>query len=443
MSSDRTSGEPPSRARYTLVVWLCGLSSLLYLDRTCMSKAVKPIREDLDLSKSEMSLVLMAFTLAYGVCAVPAGRLGDKLGPRVMLSILVALWSLFTGLTGLANSLLTLIVVRLLFGAAESGAFPNAARVMTRWYPMRERGRVQGIMLSFAQIGGVVAPAATGYLIEAAGWRWVFGIFGFIGLLWALGFWIWFRDDPADHPRVNAAELDDIRDSVPPPPLTTDPVPWRAVFTNRGILALGAVMILAAFFTYFFYSWFPTYLEDARGVSNVNSGWLTSLAIAGSAVGMLLGGWISDRITGLAADPMRVRRHVCAAGFLVAAACMFIGTRCESAFVLTVFWSLAMAVMHIQLPNWWSAIIPQSGKHTATIFGLTNGVGVFGALASQGFVGLFADYQEKERGLTGRAAWDPIFDVYVLVLIGGAIAWWLYRFTPLKDPSEDVQQPHA
>jgi len=113
---------------------------------------------------------------------------------------------------------------------------------------------------------------------------------------------------------------------------------------------------------------------------------------------------------------------------------MFIGTRCESALATTLFWSAAMAAMHIQLPNWWSAIIPQSGKHTATVFALTNGVGVMGALASQGIVPLFADYQEKVRGLSGREAWDPIFDVYVLVLIGGAVAWWLYRFTPLEEP---------
>lgn len=423
----------PSRARHVLVLWLCGLSSLLYLDRICMSQALKPIRDDLGLSKTEMGYALMSFTLAYGLFAIPAGRLGDTIGPRVVLTVLVGAWSVFTAATGLAWGLLALVAVRFLFGAAEAGAFPNAAKIMTRWYPLGERGRVQGVMLAFAQVGAVLAPVATAYLIEWTGWRVVFGLYGGLGALWVIGFWLWFRDDPACHRGVNEAELGEIRGALPPPPSDPGPVPWRAVLTNRGIIVLAAIMVLGAFFTYFFYSWFPTYLIEARGVENRVAGWLNSLALAGSAVGMLVGGWLSDRITRRAPEPVRARRYTCMAAFLVAAGCMFLGTRCASALALALLWSAAMAAMHVQLPNWWSAIIPQAGRHTATLFGLTNGVGVFGAMASQGFVGWFADYQEKVRGLTGRAAWDPVFDLYVVVLIGGAVAWWLYRFTPIDD----------
>jgi hypothetical protein len=87
----------------------------------------------------------------------------------------------------------------------------------------------------------------------------------------------------------------------------------------------------------------------------------------------------------------------------------------------------------VSLPNWWSCAIPQAGRHTATLFALMNGLGVFGAMASQGFVGVFADWQ-RGRGLSGRAQWDPIFNVYVVVLLANAVAWWFYRFTPLPEP---------
>jgi ACS family glucarate transporter-like MFS transporter len=427
------SDERPIPARLILIPWLCGLSSLLYIDRLCMSMAADPIAAELELSKSELSLVHISFTLAYGFFAVPAGKLGDRFGPRLVLASIVGLWSIFTGLTGLAVGLGMLLAIRFLFGISEAGAYPNAARVIKTWYPLRERGRVQGVMLSFGQVGGIVAPAATGYLIEAAGWRVVFFIYGAAGLLWAAGWWIWFRDDPSQHRAVTPDELDEIRDGEPPPPLDPGPVPWGAVFRNRGILLLGATMVLASFFTYFFYSWFPKYLKDGRGTSNVESGWLMSLAIGGSLVGMLIGGWVSDRISKVSVDPVRTRRRLCSTCFVVSAAFMFVGTRCETALDTSLLWCGAMLAMHIQLPNWWSTIIPQSGKHTATIFGLTNGVGVLGAAASQAFVGFFADFQEKHRGLTGRDAWDPIFDVYVLVLLGGAVTWWLYRFTPLED----------
>src|SRR5258706_560804 len=143
---------PPTRARFVVAAWLCGLSSILYLDRICMAQAVKPIRDELGLSNTEISYVAMAFTLSYGLCGVPVGRWGDKGGPRSVLTRIVLAWSLFTAMTGVATGLLTLILVRFMFGAAEAGAFPNAAKVMQRWFPASERGRVQGVMLAFAQI---------------------------------------------------------------------------------------------------------------------------------------------------------------------------------------------------------------------------------------------------------------------------------------------------
>jgi MFS family permease len=126
-----------------LILWLCGLSSILYLDRICMSQAVVPIQEEFGLTNTEVAYVSMAFTLAYALFAVPAGRWGDRRGPRVVLTLIVIAWSVFTGLTGAAMDLSMLILVRFVFGAAEAGAFPNTARVMTQWYPVGERGRVQ------------------------------------------------------------------------------------------------------------------------------------------------------------------------------------------------------------------------------------------------------------------------------------------------------------
>ncbi len=424
------------------MAWLCGLSSILYLDRICMSQAVKPIRDELGLTKSEMGYVMMAFTLSYGVFAVPVGRWGDRYGPRAVLAIIVLAWSAFTALTGVATGLLTLLLVRFLFGAAEAGAFPNAAKVVSRWYPLAERGRVQGIMLAFAQIGAVIAPTATAYLIDTSGWRSVFLIYAAVGCLWAIGFWYWFRDDPAKHPGVNAAELAAMRTGESPQPTDPGPIPWRAVLTNRGIIALSAIMVFGAFYTYFFYGWLPTYLMEGRGVTNQLAGWLGALVIGGSGIGMLIGGWLADRISRRSADPTRDRRRLAVACYLVAAACLFAGVRCDDPLALAVLWSVSAGTMHVTLPNWWSVMIPQAGRHTATLFGLANGMGCFGALASLGLIPEYADWRERS-GITGRAAWDPIFDVYVCVLLANAVAWWLYRFTPLPEPPPEPKEEQA
>lgn len=440
MPSEPVSEIGPTRARFIVAAWLCGLSGILYLDRICMGQAVVPIQKELGLTNSEMSYALMSFTLAYGLFAVPAGRLGDRSGPRSVLTSIVIAWSAFTALTGAATGLMTLVLVRFLFGAAEAGALPNAAKVLARWFPLAERGRVQGVMLAFSQLGAVLAPAATAYLIDRAGWRLAFIIYGLLGVVWAIGFWFWFRDDPVRHSGVNRPELERIRaeESAETAERDPGPVPWAAVAVNRGVIVLSVIMVFGAFYTYFFYSWFQKYLHATRGVENVEAGNLTSLVMAGSAVGMLFGGWLSDRFT-RSGDPVRARRHLGVVCYLIAAVCLYLGVRQDDALTLAWLWGASFCAMHVTLPNWWSCAIPQSGRHTATIFALMNGLGVFGAMASQGFVGVFADWQGS-RGLTGRAQWDPIFDVYVAALLANAAAWRLYRFSPLPQSADRPQE---
>jgi MFS family permease len=423
---------PPTRARFVLAIWLCGLSAVLYLDRICMGQAVEPIQKEFGLNNEQMSYAMMAFTLAYGLFEIPTGRLGDRFGSRAVLTRIVVWWSVFTALTGAATGLFSLMLVRFLFGAGEAGAYPNAARVVRRWFPVGERGRVQGLMLTAAQVGGMAAPVLAAYLIREAGWRWAFVAFGLVGVAWAIGFWLWFRDDPSDHPRVNAAERDLIHAGMPPLALDPGPVPWRAVLRNRGILALSSIMILGAFYTYLFYFWFPKYLTSARGLDDLAAGRLASVVLGGSAVGVFLGGYLADRITRISADPVRARRHLAVWCFLTAAGCLFVGIRCEDADALATLFAIGMCAMHVTLPNWWSVAIPQCGRHVGAVFGLMNGMGVIGAMASQWFVGAFTDWQQR-HGLIGREQWDPIFDVYVGVLVAAAVAWFLYRVTPLPD----------
>jgi MFS family permease len=435
---DPEPADRPTRARFVLAGWLCALAAILYLDRICMSQAVPPIRDELKLSNEQMSYVQMAFTVAYGLFEVPTGRWGDRVGGRAVLTRVAAWWSAFTALTGAGFGLVSLVVIRFLFGAGEAGAYPNVARVLSRWVPAAERGRVQGLLLAAAQIGGLAAPVLAAYLIDLAGWRWTFVVFGGLGVIWAVGFWGWFRDDPAEHPGVNAAELEIIRAGTGAPAPTRVPVPWRAVFDTPGIWLLGLCTTCSAFNTYFYFSWFPTYLMDARKVSNADAGWLSTLSLTGSAVGVLAGGWAADRVTRL--GPRRVwgRRLLGAGAMVTAAASLYFGARCESPLALAGLASVSTLAILFTLPTWWSAAIEQSGRHVGALFGLMNSLGVVGALASQWFVGAFSDWR-KGLGYTGRAQWDPIFDVYVGVLLVGAAAWAMYRYRPL--PGQGAKLP--
>ena len=425
-----TPPERPSRTRLVVVAWLCGLTGVLYLDRICMNQAARPIRGEFGLTNEEMSYVHMAFTLAYGLFEVPTGRLGDRIGARWVLTRIVVWWSLFTALTGGAWGLTSLLVVRFLFGAGEAGALPNAARVLSRWFPPAERGRVQGLMMACAQLGGVVAPPVAAHLIELYGWRSVFVIFGLVGVVWAIGFGWWFRDDPADHPRVNPAEVAVIRAGADPPRAHAGAIPWRAVAANPGIWLLGLAIVCSSFNAYLYYSWFSTYLQDGRGLSNVAAGWFSSLVLAGSAVGILTGGVVADLIL-RRGDVIRGRRLLGAGAYLAAAALLFVAVRMESAVALAVLAGVSSMCVQLTLPTWWSAAIELSGRHVGALFGLLNMMGTAGAMASQWFVGAFADWRAR-LGYSGREQWDPMFHVYVGVLLVGAAAWALYRKRPLE-----------
>lgn len=420
----------PTRARFVLVLWLCALAGVLYLDRLCMGQAAAGIQRDLKLTNTELAYAHMAFTIAYGLFEIPTGLLGDRVGARAVLVRIVLWWSAFTALTGLANGLAVLIAVRFLFGAGEAGAYPNVARVLSTWVPAAERGRVQGVMLFAAQFGGAVAPAVAAELIGALGWRWAFAAFGVLGIVWAAGFRWWFRNDPADHAGVNAAELAHIRAGTEQRPKTHAPVPWRAVAGNRTIWALGLLMVCSAFNSYLLFSWFAKYLHDARDVPETESGWLTSVTLLGSAIGVLAGGPVADRVT-RSGRPAFFRRVLGATAFATAALGLFVGVRVDSPLAMATLVGVSTLAMHFTLPTWWSAAIEVSGRHVGALFGLMNGVGVVGALASQWFVGAFADRQ-LARGLTGRAQWDPMFDVYFAFLMAGAALWAVYAPRPLE-----------
>ena len=415
------SQEPPcGRVRWLVLAWLCSLSGILYIDRICISAALEPMQQDLKLTNTQFSFVLMAFTLAYGLFEVPTGRWGDRIGPRRVLTRISIWWSAFTVLTGLCTGLYSLIIVRFLFGAGEAGAFPNAARVVSRWFPVHERGRVQGILLAASQAGGALSPFLAAWLILNVGWRSTFVIFGGVGLVWAAGFHAWFRDEPEQHPSIQPEELQHIRSSTSPAVDAHPPVPWAKVLVSGSVIQLSLIMICASFNSYIYFSWFVKYLTAARGASATQAGALSSVVLAFAAVGTLAGGWSLD-LTGAAKSSAGRRIHG-ALCFLAATALLYTALQRSSINESVALTGLSCFFTQATQALWWSAAIQISGRHVGALFGLMNSAGVFGAMSSQFLVGSLTDSLAKQ-GLTGRSQWDPIFLINCGVLLAAALLW--------------------
>jgi MFS family permease len=184
---------------------------ICYMDRSNISVAQPEIGKAFGLDKASMGLVLSAFTWAYAIGQIPAGFLGDRFGPKKVLTLIMSWWSVAAMMTGAAIGMTSLFSARLLLGLGEAGAFPVASRGMQLWFPRSERGRIQGATHFFSRFAVAVTPFVAGSIMLALGWRWIFYIFGSLGVIWSIVFAWYYRNRPEEHQNVNQAELAEIR----------------------------------------------------------------------------------------------------------------------------------------------------------------------------------------------------------------------------------------
>jgi MFS transporter, ACS family, glucarate transporter len=273
-------------------------------------------------------------------------------------------------------------------------------------------------------VGGATAPLLAAYLIRLVGWRWTFAVFASVGVIWVIVFQRMFRDNPADHPLVNEAELRVIEagSATEPASESHTAIPWRLVLTSPNVWLLGGLMTCLASVTYFVYSWFPKYLQAGRGVAETESGLLASLVMAGGAVGTTAGGFFCDALVRRTGERPWTLRLVGVIALLIASGTVWSSAAFDSAYLASALIGLTVLMIGIQITAWWASVTAISGKHLGALFGLMNSMGVVGAVSSQILVGRYVDLR-KSLDYEPRAQWDPAFNVFALVLLIGAAAW--------------------
>ena len=314
----------PTHTRYWVIVFAVALAIIQYVDKVCISQAAPFIQKDLQLGKDQMGWVFGAFTLAYALFEIPAGYLGDRFGPRRVLLRIVIWWSFCTAALGRMWSCGSLMVTQFLFGAGEAGAFPNLTKAFNRWLPPQERPRAQGIMWMSARLGGALTPMLVYLCLQHVTWRTAFLLFGLPGVIWAVLFFRWYRDDPRTHPRVNAAEAALL-------PVEAEAgehfkAPWKKLFTSRTVWCLCGQYFACSYSFWFFITWFPTYLLKARGFDLKQSALLAGTPLFVGASGSLFAGWISPILSRRLGGAGTVRRGIGAAGAFGAAALLMVAT---------------------------------------------------------------------------------------------------------------------
>ena len=238
--------------RYVLVFSTFLLTVLLYVDRACISAAKDQICSDLDFSATQFGWVMAFFTLGYALFQTPSGKFADKYGARAVIGGIVSVWSLLTALTGAAWNYVSMLVIRFLFGAGEAGAFPALSKVVYNWFPLKERGIVQGINFSGSRLGAAFALPLVAWMITTTGWRLSFVIFGALGVVFAISWLLIFRNKPEESNTIGLTEKEYIlQNRQKQTQQKASPVPFKTIASSRNMW-MNMVQYICSNFTFYF-----------------------------------------------------------------------------------------------------------------------------------------------------------------------------------------------
>lgn len=366
--------------RYLMVGGTFLLALLLYIDRICISVAKDPISDALSLSDKQMGWVLATFSLGYAFFQTPSGMLADRLGPRKILASIVAIWSVFTALTGYAWNFISLLIVRFLFGAGEAGAFPGMTRAVYNWIPLQERGLVTGINFSGSRLGAAFALPLVVWLIDSFGWRSSFLIMGVVGIVWALAWYILFRDKPEEHKALIQAEKDFILEyrQEKDADVAKEKINFGTLLKSKNMwLAMG--QYFCSNFTFFFaLTWLFPHVKSEYNLDTIEAGFYTAIPLVFGAFGNWFSGALGDRIF-KKENWAKSRILPASIGFALAAIGLIGSVYMNSAVGAIIFLSIAIFGADMTLPSSWAFCADIGKEHSGAVSGTMNMAGNLGA----------------------------------------------------------------
>lgn len=413
--------ERSTTVRYRIVLWLTLAAALSYLCRNAVGVAESSMRADLGLTFEQSGWFMGAFFWTYAFFQIPSGWFSQHYGTRFSLCLFAIIWSLATLGMGLAPGLWLLVIAQLIMGIAQAGIFPASCNSVGHWMPISQRSLACGFLAAGMQIGAILAAALTGILLAPLGWRWVFIAFSIPGILWAIVFYIRFRDRPEQVPWLNNAELGIIQATG-----TTAQAErkfqgnqlhsWGAMLRSIDLWFLCGQQICRSAGYMFFASWFPTFLQSTRGISVETSGYLQGLVLAGTLTGSLAGGTTTDwiwRRTG------NLRLSRCGVGAMALGTCGILVLAAwfvEDAKLAVTLLALGSFSAAFAGPCTFATTIEIGGARVPEVFGLVNMSGNLATAACPILIGKLFDW---------TANWDLALILFAGIYILGAVCWAL------------------
>ncbi len=414
------------RIQTAALVLLVVAGLINYFDRIALSIANPAVSAELNLSAAEMGLLLSAFSLPYAIAQLPLGVMLDRIGARIMLGAGLLVWSVAQLAGGFIQTLNQFIVSRVFLGIGEAPQFPAGAKVFSEWYALEERGTPTGIFVASSTVAPALAPPLLTAMMLAFGWRGMFIIMGVAGVLAAIGWYALYRDrrdvelsqEEIDHlSGVDRAASDENQMTL---------AEWLGLFRERTTwgLALGFMGVIYMVFLYV--TWLPAYLQQERGLSIAESGWVLMIPFLGGTLGQLTSGYVADKLLARGYGSINSRKWPICIGLVFAAAFTVPAAYTPNLTMAILCLTLAMYFVNLASGGSWALVsVAAPRRLVASLGSVMNFGGYLAGAAAPLITGIVLD----ETGSFVNALL-----ISACVALAGAFAYILIVKSPITDP---------
>lgn len=412
-----------------VLVMLCLMYAITYIDRVNVGTAASAIKAELGLTNTQLGLIFSGFAYPYAILQIYGGLVSDRFGPRITLFICGFIWAVATVLTGLAGGVISLFLARVLLGIGEGATFPGATRAMQSWVAEAERGFAQGITHASARLGNAITPPLIAWLTVMLTWRGSFISLGCVSFVWVIAWFLYYRDNPADHKGVTQDDLA----KLPPyePKRGAVEIPWKRL--TRRMLPVSITYFCYGWTLWLYLNWLPLFFLHSYEMDIKSSAIFASGVFFAGVVGDTMGGVLTDSIFRRTRDLKKARRNVIVAGFLGSLLFLLPILFVRDLTTVAICLSLAFFFAELVIGPIWAIPMDIAPKFSGTASGLMNTGSAVAAILSPLVFGLIID-------LTGN--WElPFIGSIALLALGAVLAFTMHPEVPFSAESEETLHP--
>ena len=403
-------------AATTVVLFLvCLMYGLTYIDRINVNTAGPVFQKELGLNARELGWIFSAFGWAYLALQVSGGWLSDRFGARRTLSVCALVWAGATVMTGAAAGFAGLILARVVLGLGEGATFPTATRALSDWTPAALRGFAQGITHAFSRLGNTLTPPLVAWLIWKTTWRGSFFILGAVSLLWAIAWWLYFRDDPAQHRGITSQELQRLPNYAARAAASKQPVPWKAL--SRRMAPVTAVYFCYGWTLWLYLTWLPSFFKNTYNFDLKKSALFSAGVFFAGVVGDTAGGLVSDYVLHRTGDRNQARRNMIVMGFAGSLVFMLPVLLSHNVTTVSVCLSAAFFFAEFTIGPFWAIPMDIAPRFSGSASGLMNIGSALAAAVSPLVAGYVIDWTHNYS--------LPFIGSMGLLLVGVILAFWM------------------